>query len=81
MSTLEDLTRFLQLEERGFWLQAPLPDGREVPVPGLFARLAETPMNVQRWAPGLGQHNGDILGGMLGLSAQEIVEATGNDGA
>lgn len=81
VSTLEDLARFRQLEERGFWLKAPMPDGREVPVPGLFARLTETPMAVRRWAPKLGQHNGDILGGMLGLSAGEIAKVAGADGA
>jgi crotonobetainyl-CoA:carnitine CoA-transferase CaiB-like acyl-CoA transferase len=77
VSTMEDLTRFRQLEERGFWLQAPLADGREVSVPGLFARLTETPMDVRRWAPNLGQHNAEILGEKLGLSDGEIASATG----
>jgi len=81
VSTTEDLTRFRQLEERGFWLQAPLPDGREMPAPGLFARLTETPMGVRCWAPSLGQHNGEILGGILGLSSGEIAEATGSERA
>ena len=81
VSTTEDLVRFRQLEERGFWLQAPLADGSEALAPGLFARLTKTPMDVRRWAPSLGQHNGDILGGMLGLSAGEIVRAAGVEGA
>lgn len=81
VSTTEDLARFRQLEERGFWLQAPLPDGREIPAPGLFARLTETPMGVRCWAPSLGQHNGEILGGILGLSSGEIAEATGSERA
>ena len=81
VSTTEDLARFRQLEERGFWLQAPLPDGREMPAPGLFARLTETPMGVRCWAPSLGQHNGEILGGILGLSSGEIAEATGSERA
>ena len=80
VSTTEDLTRFGQLEERGFWLQAPLPDGRELPVPGLFAKLTETPMNVRRWAPNLVQHNVEILGDMLDLSDGEIAAATGSNG-
>ena len=77
VSTTEDLTRFRQLEERGFWLQAPLADGRGVSVPGLFARLTKTPMDVRRWAPTLGQHNVEILGEKLGLSDGEITAATG----
>ncbi len=77
VSTVEELTRFRHLQERGYWLTAPLPDGREAPAPGLFARLTETPMKVRRWAPRLGQHNKEVLGGMLGLSADEIAAASG----
>ena len=29
ISTVEDLARVRQLEERGYWLQAPLPSGRD----------------------------------------------------
>ncbi len=36
------------------------PDGRQVPVPGVFARMSETPMAVRRWAPRLGEHNDEI---------------------
>lgn len=77
VNTVEDVARFRQLEERGYWLMASLPDGRQVPVPGIFARLTETPMTVRRWAPKLGEHNEEILGGTLGLSAQEIAAASG----
>jgi len=77
VNTVEDVARFRQLEERGYWLTAPLPDGRQAPVPGVFARLTETPMTVRRWAPKLGEHNKEILGGTLGLSAQEIAAARG----
>ncbi len=77
VSTMEDLARFRHLEERGYWLMAPLPDSRQVKVPGLFARLTETPMGVRRWAPRLGQHNHEVLGGMLGLSTDETAAACG----
>ena len=77
VSTIEELARFRQLEERGYWLAAPLPDGNEVQVPGIFARPSETPMSVRRWAPTLGEHNQEVLGGLLGLSGQEIVAACG----
>jgi formyl-CoA transferase len=77
VNTVEDVARFRQLEEHGYWLAAPLPDGRQVRVPGVFARLTETPMTVRRWAPTLGEHNEEILGGTLGLSAQEIAAASG----
>jgi crotonobetainyl-CoA:carnitine CoA-transferase CaiB-like acyl-CoA transferase len=77
VNNVEDVARFRQFEERGYWLMAPLPDGRQVQVPGIFARLTEMPMTVRRWAPKLGEHNEEILGGTLGLSAQEIAAACG----
>jgi crotonobetainyl-CoA:carnitine CoA-transferase CaiB-like acyl-CoA transferase len=77
VNTVEDVARFRHLEERGYWLIAPLPDGRQLPVPGLFAHLTETPMTVRRWPPKLGEHNEEILGGTLGLSAQEMAAACG----
>jgi len=80
VSTIEDLTRFRQLEERGYWLDAPLPNGRTAKAPGVLAQLTRTPMNVRRWAPALGQHNQEVLGGMLGLSEMEVAAAAGEKG-
>ena len=77
VSTTEDLARFRQLEERGYWLTAPLPNGSETKVPSVLGRPAETPMSVRQWAPTLGQHNSDILGGELGLSDDETAAASG----
>ena len=77
VSTMEDLTRFRQLEERGYWLMAPLPDGREVPVPGIMVRMSETPLTVRQWAPTLGQHNQEVLGEMLGMTDDQIAAAGG----
>ena len=51
--------------------------GTPQPVPGVFARLTETPMTVRRWAPSVGEHSDEILGGTLGLSADEIAAAGG----
>ena len=54
VSRIGDLTRFRHLEERGYWLMAPLPDGREVPAPGVLVRTSETPLKVRHWPPRLG---------------------------
>ncbi len=75
VNTVEDLVRFQHLEERGYWLTAPLPDGSQSLVPGPFVRMSETPLSVRRWAPTLGQHNQEVLGEILGLSDDEITAA------
>ena len=77
VNNMEDLTRFRHLQERGFWLTAPLPNGQVAQVPGIFANLSETPMKVRRWAPKLGEHTGEILGDLLGLSTSQIAAASG----
>lgn len=77
VNNMEDLTRFRQLQERGFWLTAPLPNGQVAQVPGIFANLSETPMKVHRWAPKLGEHTGEVLGDLLGLSTSQIAAASG----
>jgi len=77
VNNMEDLTRFRHLQERGFWLTAPLPNGQVAQVPGIFANLSETPMKVRRWAPRLGEHTGEVLGDLLGMSTSQIVAASG----
>lgn len=46
--------------------------GREMQMPGAPFKLSETPWQVHRPAPGLGEHNVEILG-RLGLSADDLV--------
>ena len=77
VNDISDLTGFQHLEERGYWLPAPLPNGTETRAPGLVARLSETPMSVRNWAPALGEHNSQVLNTLLGLSDDEIDLATG----
>ncbi len=77
VNNLEDLTRFRHLQERGFWLSAPLPNGQVAQAPGIFANLSATPMKVRRWAPKLGEHTGEVLGDLLGLSESQIAAASG----
>ena len=77
VNDMGDLARFQHLEERGYWLPAPLPNGMETRAPGLVARMSETPMSVRRWAPALGEHNHQVLNSMLGLTDEEIDLATG----
>ena len=77
VNDMGDLTGFQQLQERDYWLQAPLPNGIDARTPGLVARLSKTPMSVRSWAPALGEHNGQVLNTLLGMSDEEINLATG----
>ena len=77
VSDMEDLAKFRHLQERSYWLEAPLPGGSTAKVPGFFAKLSRTPMAIQGWAPRLGEHNHEVLCGLLGLSAAEMAAAAG----
>jgi formyl-CoA transferase len=43
-----------------------------IPMPGVAFKLSESPGNVEHLGPALGEHNDEVFGGMLGLSAEEI---------
>lgn len=51
----------------------------ELAVPNLVPRLSDTPGSVKWLGPALGEHNDEILGGLLGLSTAER-ERLQNDG-
>jgi crotonobetainyl-CoA:carnitine CoA-transferase CaiB-like acyl-CoA transferase len=44
----------------------------ELPIPNLVPRLSETPGRVNWLGPALGQHNDEVLKGLLGLSDEEV---------
>lgn len=59
--------------ERGLWADVPVP-GRSSGVPGPvhFPRFSTHTVPATRGAPGLGEHNAEILGAELGLSQDEL---------
>jgi benzylsuccinate CoA-transferase BbsF subunit len=56
----------------GLWPQVEHPAMGAVRVDGVPVHLSETDWRIERAAPLLGQHNDEIYGGLLGLSATEI---------
>jgi len=65
---LEDL----QLRERGFFVKADHPVIGDAELPGIPWHLSDSPKGNYRYSPLLGEHNEDIFGGLLGMSAHEI---------
>lgn len=58
--------------EWGLWPVVDHPEMGEVRVDGLPVHFSATDWRIERGAPLLGQHNGEVLGGILGLSDREL---------
>ncbi|WP_268800485.1 CaiB/BaiF CoA transferase family protein [Pseudomonas huanghezhanensis] len=58
-------------QARGMILDAQLPGGAKVKMPGIVPKLSETPGEVNWQGPSLGQHTDSVLGG-LGLTGTDI---------
>jgi crotonobetainyl-CoA:carnitine CoA-transferase CaiB-like acyl-CoA transferase len=57
---------------RGFFEEVEHPVVGAQPIPTVPFRYASVPRWIRRPAPTLGQHNRDVLAGLLGLSDEEI---------
>jgi len=62
------------LAERGFWVEKEHPEVGAVRHPGIPWRMSETPCEVWRAAPTLGQDNDYVFGELLGMSGKRIAE-------
>jgi benzylsuccinate CoA-transferase BbsF subunit len=67
-----DLHQDENLEAFGFWHWLEHQQMGPSPYEGLQHRLSRTPGELRSAAPVLGQHNHEVLNGILGLSAAEI---------
>jgi len=73
MRTVGDLPQDPQLKDRGYWTSVEHEELEDTIVyPGRPYTLAETPWQVQRRPPMIGEHNHDVYCGELGLSPQEL---------
>ncbi|MBW2285627.1 MAG: CoA transferase, partial [Deltaproteobacteria bacterium] len=70
--TTEDLLGDPHYNERGFWVEVDHPQAGTFKYPGAPFKMTETPWQIRRPAPLLGQHNEDVLGG-LGYRKEDLV--------
>lgn len=71
--TPRDLLQHPQLRARGFFVPLEHPElGETLLYPGAPYRLSETPWQLRRRAPRIGEHNGEIYCGELGMSQAEL---------
>lgn len=64
-----DIVQGRQLQERGYFVQTMLADGRQALMPGAPYKLSATPWQLRRPAPKLGEHSAEILS-EFGIDAQ-----------
>ena len=72
LNNIADLIKDPVFDERGAFADISHPEAGDLKYPGRPFIMNESPWSVNRPAPLLGQHNGDILGG-LGYSGDDVV--------
>ncbi len=77
VATPEELLGNPQLWDRGFFMEVEHPEmGATLTYPGAPYVLSRSPWKLRTTAPGVGEHNVDVYGNELGLTAQEIEALT-----
>jgi crotonobetainyl-CoA:carnitine CoA-transferase CaiB-like acyl-CoA transferase len=74
-SSCGDILENEQLRSRSFWVELEHPElGASLTYPGPFLKATRTPPSIRHRAPLIGEHNAEIYGSELGLSAGELDE-------
>jgi formyl-CoA transferase len=69
--SIADIAEDPHYAARGMFQTLPMPDGTPLRVPAIVPRLSRTPGGSHRLGPEIGEHNDEIYGELLGISAQE----------
>ncbi|MDO8671935.1 MAG: CoA transferase [Dehalococcoidia bacterium] len=73
LNTMEDIANDPQFESREFFVEVEHPAMGKLTMPGAPYKMAETPWEMRRPAPLLGQHNEEVLGS-LGYDRENLVK-------
>jgi CoA:oxalate CoA-transferase len=74
---VDQLLEHPQLLAREMILRLPHATLGEVMAPGVAVKLSDTPGSVRRLGPELGEHNGEVYEGLLGLDPGEVARLRG----
>ena len=74
VSTMGDLLNSEHLKARGFFVEITQPLAGKHKYPGAPLKYEKTPWEIRTPAPTLGQHNQQVYGGRLGMTAARLAE-------
>ena len=77
INTLKDVFADPHVQARGCVIEMEHASGETVKVTANPVRLSATPPTYRSAPPTLGQHNDEVLGGLVGMNATEIAELKG----
>ena len=73
-NTVKDIRESIQLEARDFWLELYHPEvDAMVTYLGPYIKMGESPIQLRRAAPRIGQHNEDVYMGVLGIDRERLI--------
>ncbi len=72
VATTKDILNDEQFQSRGYFIETEHPEVGKVIRPGAPFIMSETPWQMERPAPLLGEHNEEILCGRLGFSREDL---------
>ena len=74
VQTMDDLVNCPHLEDRGFYQTIDHPEVGVIKYPGAPYQFSESKWSLRAPAPTLGQHNHEVLTGLLGMSAVDLTD-------
>ncbi len=72
VADIEQVVQNPQLQHREQIVTVKTRNGQELPLPGITVKLNKTPGSVRLAPPGIGEHNEEVYGALLGLSKTDL---------